>query len=259
MLDQLSEIVIETGKAVSRRRHQDATGGVWEGSQLKTSADLYAHQSLKEKLVGVEQIPVVSEEDPETHLNARPLRYWLIDPIDGTRSLVDGFPGWVTQAALIENGRPLMAAIYAPDWDLLYSACLGDGAYVNNRHLSIDNTASERIVLVDNYPEPRGIAAEAMEAIPCSDYIESGSISLKICRVADNTADLFFKDVVVRDWDVAAPMLVLQEAGGFLAQGNGRPFVLADDFEKQGVIATCSSELLLRTRDFLDRRGKVQP
>ncbi len=257
MLDHLSKIVVEIGLLVSRQRHVDAVGGEWQGSQLKTSADIYAHRLLEQSLMELESIAVVSEEDPGSHFKQRPQRYWIIDPIDGTRSLVGGFPGWVVQAALVEDSHPVLAAIYAPDLNLLYSASVGDGAYMNGQRLSVDHKNADRTVLIDNYPQPYGIAAEAMSAIPCSSYVESGSISLKICRVADNTADLFFKDVVVRDWDVAAPMLVLKEAGGVLVQGNGTQFVFDGDFEKHGVIAACSADLMTRTRDFLSRRSGI--
>ena len=74
-------------------------------------------------------------------------------------------------------------------------------------------------------------------------YVESGSLSLKICRVADGVADLFVKDVEIRDWDVAAPMLILFEAGGVISQVDGAQFDLYGDFEKNGLIVAKSEKL----------------
>jgi 3'-phosphoadenosine 5'-phosphosulfate (PAPS) 3'-phosphatase len=73
--------------------------------------------------------------------------------------------------------------------------------------------------------------------------VESGSIGLKICLVAQGVADLFVKDVVVRDWDVAPPALILHEAGGCLRRFDGQEFRFEGDFEKTGVIAAGSERL----------------
>ena len=98
----------------------------------------------------------------------------------------------------------------------------------------------------NSFGKPIGIAADIMRLIPCSNYVESGSLSLKICLVADGTADLFIKDVKVRDWDIAAPMLVLEEAGGVISIANGKPFELCGNIEKSGLIVSKSEELQKR-------------
>ncbi|MBT5163642.1 MAG: inositol monophosphatase [Lentimicrobiaceae bacterium] len=243
MIKDLIKIVVKTGKAISQRRHINAQGGVWSNGELKTEADKYAHSLLVEYLNKLEDIPVISEEDIASHTLHRPDCYWIIDPIDGTRSLVDGFPGWVTQVALVEYGQTVSAVIYAPDLDLLYVAELGKGAYLNGIKLEIKHNSNSGTTLIDNYPDPRGIAADIMRLVPCSDYVESGSLSLKICRVADGVADLFVKDVEIRDWDVAAPMLILFEAGGVISQVDGAQFDLYGDFEKNGLIVAKSEKL----------------
>jgi len=253
MIDLLSEVVISVGKAVSKRRNIDAIDGGWQGDQIKTVADEFADKMIQRELIKILSIPIISEENIKSHVLVRPDKYWLIDPIDGTRSLVDGFSGWVTQVALIEMGKPVLAAIYAPDLDLLYTSKLGAGAYCNNKKIIVNSEYNERKVLIDNYPEPRGIAKVIMNGIRCKDYLESGSISLKICRVADGTADIFIKDVVIRDWDVAAPMLVLQEAGGNILQFNGAKFSLSDNFEKYGIIVSNESKCMGEILDFLEK------
>ena len=145
----------------------------------------------------------VSEEDAGSQTGERPDAYWLIDPIDGTRSFVEGSsPGFVTQVALMRHGVPVEAAVFCPPLDLLYTARRGAGAALNGSRLSLDQTPG-LAKLIDNYPQPREIAAAVVEAFGIPDYIKPGSIGLKICRIADGTADLFVKDVVVRDWDVA--------------------------------------------------------
>jgi 3'(2'), 5'-bisphosphate nucleotidase/myo-inositol-1(or 4)-monophosphatase len=242
---KLAEIVTNIGKNIRIKKHSLVQNGEWHGSQLKTKADIFAHNLFVEKLNTLEKIPIISEEDYRTQIFLRPDRYWLIDPIDGTRSLVDGYPGWVTQAALIENGYPVVSAIYAPDLDQLYTASVGNGAYLNGVKLT-SKYDNNNIRLIDNYAKPHGIAYKVMKDLNCADYIECGSISLKICKVADNTADLFVKDVFIRDWDIGAPMLILNESDGFISNLNGSPIELSGSFEKKGVIASTSKSLIYK-------------
>ena len=66
---------------------------------------------------------------------------------------------------------------------------------------------------------------------------------MKICRIADKSADLFAKTVTVRDWDIAAPELILKEAGGVLLTSDGDEFIYNHSYEKKGVIAASSEQL----------------
>ncbi|GAB3448919.1 3'(2'),5'-bisphosphate nucleotidase CysQ [Streptomonospora sediminis] len=220
------------------RADSAATSGTWEGDQFKARADTMAHEELSARLHRIEPgVPVLSEEDPAGRGGPRPDVYWLIDPIDGTASYVHGFAGYVTQAALIAGSRPVVAAICVPEADRCYTAVRGGGATAGGARLAASAPAAGAGVLTDNTPEPRGIARAVHGAFGCSGYLESGSIALKLCRIADGGAHLFVKDVPVRDWDVAAPALVLEEAGGALARLDGSPFDYTGSFEGTGVIA----------------------
>ena len=95
-----------------------------------------------------------------------------------------------------------------------FTAVKQNGAYKNGSRLP--NVKSPSTTLIDNYPEPRGIAAKLFDKMALEQYVESGSLGLKICRIAEGSADIFVKDVLVKDWDLAAPELILHEAGGIL-------------------------------------------
>ncbi len=243
MIDELKSILETVGAGLLQ--WQGRAGGEWQGMQLKTRADREAHQALSAALTGLLNVPVLSEEDPDSHAQTRPERYWLIDPIDGTASLAGGFDGFVTQAALMENGEPVLAAVYAPALGWMYTAEQGGGAFLNGEPIQVSQDETRRI-LIDNYPEPRGTAIRMMEELGCTGYLESGSISLKILRVADGSADVFFKDVVVRDWDVGAPSLILKEAGGTFSTVDGRPYPFSGPLEKSGLIAARDEDLCRR-------------
>jgi 3'-phosphoadenosine 5'-phosphosulfate (PAPS) 3'-phosphatase len=204
--------------------------------------DEYAHDYLCHWLGKLTPgMPILSEEAPWP--DKRPAAYWLIDPLDGTASYLEGFPGWVVQVALMDAGEPTLAAVYAPKSREFYFAAYGQGATLNGFPLEVDANAGTAI---DNTPKPSEVVQRAMERCHLWNYLESGSLGLKLCRVADGTASLFFKYTTVRDWDIAAGALILREASGTLTGIDGEPFEFTGEVEKPGVIAAASFEIAER-------------
>ncbi len=247
LLDGAARAVLAVGALLRGWRADPAArNGVWEGHQFKAHADVMAHEALTDRLTAIDgAIPVRSEEDPTWHGrdSARPERYWLIDPIDGTASFAAGFRGYVTQAALVVNARPTLAAIYAPEHDVLYTALRGAGAAANGRPLTPQAPAPLGTgVLTDSAPRPRGIARRVYDHFGYTEYLECGSISLKLCRIAEGAAQLFVKDVPVRDWDVAAPELLVTETGGWLCRLDGADFPYTAGVEHTGLIAAADPD-----------------
>jgi 3'-phosphoadenosine 5'-phosphosulfate (PAPS) 3'-phosphatase len=234
----MSEVVVEVGKLLLRWRAEGKLGGYWEAPyKFKAEVDGLAHHELFNRLNALNpRLPIISEEDSASHVLGRPSRYWLIDPIDGTASYVQGFDGFVTQVALIEHDTPTMSAVYAPVWDELYTAVRLGGAFKNSAPISVNKTRTTN-TLIDNFSEPTGSILNLYHTLHLSQYIECGGISLKICRVADGTADVFFKEVVVHNWDTAAPQLVLEEAGGILTNGQGIPITYRGEYWITGLVA----------------------
>lgn len=256
MIAQLSEIVRIAGKQLMRLRNEGMIEGKWEGTQFKAKADILMHNLIVNLLTELDStIPIVSEEDTTVFSALENDRYWIVDPIDGTASFVHGYSGFVTQIGLMVNSEPYMAAIYAPALELLYLAERGRGAFLNNEKLCL-NPNNKLNTLIDNYPEPRGIAYEIYEGLQLKKYIECGGISLKMCKVADSSADLFVKDVIVRDWDIAPPQLVLEEAGGIMRDINGEIIRYNGDNQHRGIVATSSERTYKQFCVWLNRKGE---
>ncbi len=254
--DNLIHVLEKIGHALLEWQEGRGRMGHWKGTQFKAAADQLAHERLTRDLTALfPGIPIVSEEDVRSQSIERPDCYWIIDPLDGTASYVGGYRGFVCQAALMDPSGPCLAAVVAPALELRYSAQRGIGAWLNGQRLRV--TSEWRGILIDNYPEPCGIATELYRDMDFRNYIESGSIGLKICRVAEGVADVFFKDVVVRDWDLAAPSLVLTEAGGVISDVTGRPIHYHGLYEKHGLIAAHSDETLNQVANwYAGRDGK---
>lgn len=223
MEDVGRQVVAWRTDAASRHLHSEA--------DFKTEADRRAHNLICEGLTrlypGVE---IISEESP-VHDGSRPAVYWLIDPIDGTASWYHGFDGFVTQAAYIENGVPLFGIVHAPVTRKTWTAVRGGGAYVNGRPMPM-LAAADRLVVTDNTREPHGVSRDLVALLHATGYFESGSLGLKSVLVADGVADLFVKDVCVRDWDVAPAEVILHEVGGHLSLADGSPYVFDGAYEK---------------------------
>lgn len=255
MLNDLAKILQKVGIELMVQRERGCFTFRKNGAVINASVDHIANALLINQFANITpDIQVLSEEEPNRFFEPRPNLYWLIDPVDGTASFVEGFDGFVTQAALIDNYAPVLAGIYAPASREMFLAEKGKGARRNDKILHLNDRLGDNLILTDNYPSPQGLAKEIMKSMDFRHYLESGSIGLKICRVAEGKADLFVKDVIVRDWDLAAPQLVLMEAGGVLTDLRGQEFQYEGKFEHHGLIAAKSSSLADEVKLFMSLR-----
>lgn len=157
----------------------------------------------------------------------------------------------------MREGLPYLAGVFAPALDKLYMAISGEGVTLNDNPIRVRRVDMQQLSLVDNYPQPRGVAARLMHDLKCAEYLESGSIGLKICLVAEGRADIFVKDVRVRDWDIAAPQLILEEAGGVLVQFNSQIFDYGGGYDKHGLITVSSHKLLDQIKEIVAGYGSL--
>ncbi len=220
------------GDQIKLWREDEKYRSILEPKAFKTQADIKANALIKKLLEELDPGCVVISEEDDTFKNKRPEKYWLVDPIDGTASWFDGFDGFVTQLAYIKNDIPLYGAVYAPCLKKLWTALKGNGAYLNGERLD-ELKHIDRLNLIDNYPEPQRVAEIIFESMPVTKYIECGSFGLKSCLVADGTADLFIKDVIFRDWDVAPAEVILREIGAIIKDFNGKDIKYSGSFIKE--------------------------
>lgn len=177
-----------------------------------TQADLAAHHLicdfLKEKF---SDTPVISEESgiPDYDIRKEWDRFWLVDPLDGTKEFINKNGEFTVNVALIEKNEPVMGVVYAPAKKLMYYAEKGTGAW---KQVADENPVQIYSKKAD--PEnplrvvcSRSHVSEALEEylgkFTVESRIPSGS-SLKFCLVADGTADLYPRLGPTMEWDVAA-------------------------------------------------------
>lgn len=201
------------------------------GAQLKTPVDLAAEGWVLGYLRGLfAEDAFLCEEafDDESAAWHAPSAYWTVDALDGTRSYVEGFDGFCVQVGYVQDGLPQMGVVHEPVRGATYWAIAGRGAFV------AEPGCSQRCLILsplDRWPDtpcfvdstrPQG-AVGLLIARLNGRFLECGSIGLKICRVADGTAQVFAKELTFKLWDVVPGAAILSEAGGRLGLWSGAP------------------------------------
>ncbi len=196
-----------------------------------TQADLAAHHIIEAGLTELTpDLPVLSEESASIPYETRKRwdRYWLVDPLDGTREFIKRNGEFTVNIALIEHHQPVLGVVFAPALDLLFYAAQGQGAY---RQLA--SREPQRIYARTFDPTQVAVAGSRSHAgdeltrfldrMGPHLLISMGS-SLKICLVAEGRADVYPRLGLTSEWDTAAAQCVLQEAGGKLIDTQGQVF-----------------------------------
>jgi len=219
----------------------DAILAIYESSDLGiatkddqspvTQADLAAHQVLVKELSALTpDIPIVSEEDPESlRIPETHTRFWLIDPLDGTKEFIQRNGEFTCNLALIDAHRTVYGFVSVPVLGLLYRGGQGLGAKRLTRDGSVTviqcakQTDLTRVVASKSHLNPETEAF--IEAIKTPvELIQAGS-SLKFLRIAEGAADLYPRLAPTCEWDTAAAQAVLEGAGGSVTQVDGSPLV----------------------------------
>jgi 3'(2'), 5'-bisphosphate nucleotidase len=223
MLDELIRLAIKAGDAIEEVYSSTDIGleKKQDNSPL-TKADKLSHDIICKGLLQLQQFPILSEEGEFPAWSERKLwtRYWLVDPLDGTKEFVKQNGEFTVNIALIEDGKPSLGVVYAPIKKLMYFGGKIIGAYKQH------GFASEPIpITVSPLPQDRAwkiLGSRSHEGDNLDDFLKRfpkyemtplGS-SLKICMVAEGAADLYPRFGLTSEWDTAAAQAILEGAGG---------------------------------------------
>ncbi|PPK51388.1 3'(2'),5'-bisphosphate nucleotidase CysQ [Marinobacter persicus] len=194
-----------------------------------TAADLAANDIIVQGLRRVARdIPIVSEESAEAPWEERKhwRRFWLVDPIDGTKDFTQRTGEFTINIAMIEDGEPVMGVVIAPALKEAYWGVKGEGAYKRDRtgkarHIRVAELRdSLRVVASKNHlnEDTRAFIAK----LGSHETVQAGS-SLKFCRIAEGHADIYPRMGPTCEWDTAAAHAVLAAAGGKVQTLEGEP------------------------------------
>lgn len=201
-----------------------------DGSPL-TQADLAAHHIIARGLAMLSpDIPVVSEEDGASQAYRLPRgRFWLVDPLDGTKEFLARNDEFTVNIALVQDGVAVLGVVVVPALSLAYWGAAGLGAFRLSPH-------GIEPIRVSNYQERSGRALRVLASkshmntetqvflrqLGPHELIQTGS-SLKFCRIAEGSADLYPRLGSTCEWDTAAGQAILEAAGGCVSQLDNAP------------------------------------
>jgi 3'(2'), 5'-bisphosphate nucleotidase len=195
-----------------------------------TAADMASHHEI---VAGLERltpdIPILSEESATLPYaeRSRWSRYWLVDPLDGTREFIKRNGEFTVNIALIEDGVPVLGVVHVPVTGVCYSACRGLGAF---KQVADNARTPIRVRRLGNGPvmvvgsrSHRGDSLNSfLEKVGDHDMVGMGS-SLKLCLVAEGAADIYPRLGPTSEWDTAAAQCVVEQAGGFVTSVDMQP------------------------------------
>ena len=186
-----------------------------------TLADEVAHGLLVDGLRGLDPAtPVVSEEAEAASFETRRgwRRFWLVDPLDGTKEFIKHRAEFTVNVALIEHGEPVLGVVLAPALDLLYWAVKGEGAWREEKARPAERIYSTAprpgapLTVVESLSHPSPELEEYLHTVPVARRVKAGS-SLKFCWVAEGRADIYPRLGPTMEWDVAAGDCIYRQSG----------------------------------------------
>ena len=194
-----------------------------------TLADLAAHQEIVRGLSAISLVyPILSEEAADIGYEERKKwkRYWLVDPLDGTKEFIKRNGEFTVNIALIDDGVPIMGVVYAPVLDVLYYSTYDGGAFVsrgNNDPESIRVRSilpNETVLVVASRSHTDERTQKLLRRLGDCESVSLGS-SLKLCLVAEGAAHFYPRLGPTMEWDTAAAHAIVVAAGGRVCGRDG--------------------------------------
>jgi 3'(2'), 5'-bisphosphate nucleotidase len=230
LLDPLENLARDAGERIMTIYAQDFEVTEKADHSPLTEADMASHHCIVSGLARLTpDIPVLSEESQATPFAERRRweRYWLVDPLDGTKEFIKKNGEFTVNIALIERHEPVLGVVYVPARDLGYSGSAEGGAFRRRQGASpepIQVTASAaapvRVVGSRSHKSARFNAYLAK--LGAHELVSMGS-SLKLCLIAEGKADVYPRLGPTSEWDTAAAHAVVLAAGGQVVDPNGEP------------------------------------
>jgi len=214
MLEKIIETAREAGEAILEFYSEDIEVVDKEDDSPLTKADLAAHHIIVDALAEIDpDTPVISEESGVPGYEERKNwnKFWIVDPLDGTKEFIKKNGEFTVNIALIDEGEPVLGVVYIPAKDVLYYAEKGKGSYkVEDRNkpqriLSEAADLSKPLTVIQSRSHGSDSLKDDLKkkGITMKDSVKAGS-SLKFCLVAEGKADIYPRMGPTMEWDVAA-------------------------------------------------------
>lgn len=223
-IQQIKNIAHKAGEIILKVYKQSFSIQTKSDKTPVTDADLLSNAHICSQLSTLyPDIPILSEESSQIDFTQRSnwKRYWCIDPLDGTKEFIKKNGEFTVNIALIENNAPVLGVVYAPVLNITYSARKNMGAYLDDEPLPCTKNKNLFVVASKSHstPETKSFINELKKIDPKLNTVSRGS-SLKLCMVAQGTADIYPRIAPTMEWDTAAAHAIVIESGKKVWQYN---------------------------------------
>lgn len=232
-IQSICSLAKKAGMAILEVYNGEITVEIKDDKSPLTAADKASHEVIMAGLKALTpDIPILSEEGKNIPYEERRhwKRFWLVDPLDGTKEFIKRNGEFTVNIALIEGNAPVFGVVYVPVPDKMYTGVVGEGANVKEGNgettkiqvRKVDAKAGLTVVMSRSHPSPELEAY--LNGVNVAEALPVGS-SLKLCVVAEGIADLYPRLGPTMEWDTAAGQAVVLAAGGRVRTPEGCPLV----------------------------------
>ena len=212
LLESVIDIAVKAGKATLEFYHEGVDVSLKDDQSPITEADLASHRIIARGIKKLDpQTPLISEEGdiPDYDVRKDWTKFWIVDPLDGTKEFIKRNGEYTINIALIEDGVPVMGVVYAPIREVLYYASKDHGSWKKEgdgeavQIFSQPARKDQPLNVVSSRSHGSDKLSEYLKEFQVEDHVFAGS-SLKFCLVAEGKADIYPRFVPTMEWDVAA-------------------------------------------------------
>lgn len=254
MIEALLQIAREAGEIILSHYGQAIPAETKADNSPLTIADRASHAHIAAALARLSpEIPVISEEGELAPLSERKAwrKFWLVDPLDGTKEFIKQTGEFTVNIGLIDDGLPTIGVVHAPAAGFTYWADQGKawkqiGAESSKQIYAGQYESCSAPILVASRDHAGPAVSQLVNRHPTATLRSMGS-SLKFCLVAEGDADVYLRDVPTMEWDTAAAHAVLRAAGAKLEMlgGGDLSYNKADVRNGAIVVSRPGAEVLL--------------
>ncbi|RKZ86117.1 MAG: 3'(2'),5'-bisphosphate nucleotidase [Candidatus Parabeggiatoa sp. nov. 1] len=231
LLDIVNEIAQAAGKRIMEVYATDFEVEHKNDKSPLTLADMAAHETIT---TGLEKIvpkwPVLSEESAKIPYQERASwqRYWLVDPLDGTKEFVKRNGEFTVNIALIDDHKPILGVVYVPVMGVTYLASVGGGAFKSllgqsPEPITVRSCPKNNLTVAGSRSHAGQSLQKFLDGLDTEVELVSIGSSLKFCFVAEGKADIYPRFGLTSEWDTAAAQCVVEQAGGYVTDTQMQP------------------------------------
>ena len=229
LLDALISISKEAGEAILKVYNSDFDYQIKDDLSPLTEADELSNQIIHKRLKILSPgIPILSEEDNNISYKIRSQwdKYWLVDPLDGTKEFIKKNGEFTVNIALIENHMPILGIIYIPVSKETYWGSIKNGSFYSNnksmKQIFVSEKPKNPLRIITSRSHPSKNLELFLNNMGDFKIISKGS-SIKFCLIASGMADLYPRLGPTSEWDTAAGHAIVKSAGGDIVTDEGEP------------------------------------